>query len=110
MHQVINAQFLQLQHDGAEIGPQDLWICVVLRHYRDTRAAQGTIYNESVTVLAYYLLMHQSYVNLNRNRESRASEELVKNISPHATESYIQEWGCFSEKLGHEVALSVNTV
>lgn len=51
VHQVIDAQFLQLQHDGAEIGPQDLWICVVLRHYRGTRAAPGTIYNESVTVL-----------------------------------------------------------
>lgn len=30
MHQVINAQFLELQHHRAQIRPQDFWIRVVL--------------------------------------------------------------------------------
>lgn len=51
MHQVINTQFLQLQHHRAQIRPQDLWIRVVLCQLRDTRETQGTIQNELVRVL-----------------------------------------------------------
>lgn len=51
VHQVINTQFLQLQHHRAKIRPQDFWIRVVLCQLRDTRVTQGTIQNELVRVL-----------------------------------------------------------
>lgn len=37
VHQVIDTQFLQLQHHRAQIRPQNLWICVVLRQLRNPR-------------------------------------------------------------------------
>ncbi len=51
VHQVINTQFLQLQHHRAQIRPQNLWIRVVLCQLRGTRETQGTIQNELVKVL-----------------------------------------------------------
>lgn len=42
VHQVIDAQFLQLQHHGAQVGPQDFWIRVVL---------WGTAQNERAPVI-----------------------------------------------------------
>lgn len=71
VHQVIDTQFLQLQHHRAQIRPQNLWICVVLRQLRNPR-------NNSkwISQGAYYLLARHSCVNLNRGRESRAFEGL----------------------------------
>ena len=31
VYQVINAQLLELQHNGAQVGPQDLWVGLLLQ-------------------------------------------------------------------------------
>lgn len=75
MHQIINAQFLELQHHRSQIRPQDFWIRVVLCQVRGAREARGTIQNELVGG-AYYLLVHHSCVNVNRDRGSGPFEGL----------------------------------
>ena len=51
VHQVINTQLLQLQHHRAQVRPQDLWICVVLRQARGTRKNPESISNVLVSAL-----------------------------------------------------------
>ena len=50
MHQVIDAQLLQLQHDRAQVGPQDLRVRVVLSDTGRQGKRRKSNHNELVRV------------------------------------------------------------